>query len=115
VLTTLRDQREVRPVESRASVALPSDDRRRDRLAGRILSGPMFAVAQQRLPVEPWFDLGGQRSRHDHMRYEREADPCRRQTVEAGASKTLGRCGQQSAVVAEQSMASDESELDELV
>jgi hypothetical protein len=115
VLTTLRDQREVRPVESRVFVALPSDDRRRNRLAGAFSAARCSRSLSSVLPVEPWFDLGGQRSRGDHVQYEREADPCRRQPIEAGASQTLGRCCQQPAVVVEQSMASDESELDELV
>jgi hypothetical protein len=39
------DEREIRPVECVVSVPMGSDDRRRDRLAGRVLSGAMFAVA----------------------------------------------------------------------
>jgi hypothetical protein len=115
VVTVLHDEREVRPVKSFAAVVLSADARGRDRLARRVLSGAMFSVAEQRCIIEPRFKLSGKRCRGDHVRDEREADPCRRQPIEAGASQTLGRCGQQPAVVVEQSMASDESELDELV
>ena len=65
--------------------------------------------------MEPRFELGGERGRGDHVGHEREADPCRREPIEACASQAFSGSRQQPAVVIEQSVAADEPELDEFV
>ena len=66
----------------------------------------VFAVTEERLVVELWFELRSERRRRDHVGHQREADPCWRQSIEASTAQACGRCREQAAVVVEQSVAS---------